>query len=70
MSKDLERDFYLSADEAIAYGLIDKVLLERPSLSEKSLTGTKSMFVRISLCFISVFFMMSDLSNLLNRGFV
>jgi len=28
--KDLKRDFYLSSDEAVQYGLIDKVLLPSP----------------------------------------
>jgi ATP-dependent protease ClpP protease subunit len=27
--KDMERDFYMSADEAKAYGLVDQVLVPR-----------------------------------------
>jgi ATP-dependent Clp protease, protease subunit len=30
IAKDLQRDFYLSADEAVQYGLIDQVLLPAP----------------------------------------
>lgn len=30
IAKDLKRDFYLSSDEAVQYGLIDKVLLPSP----------------------------------------
>jgi ATP-dependent Clp protease, protease subunit len=26
VSRDLERDYYMSADEAVAYGLVDKIL--------------------------------------------
>jgi len=29
--KDMDRDFFMSADEAMEYGIIDKVLSERPS---------------------------------------
>jgi ATP-dependent Clp protease protease subunit len=29
--KDMDRDFFMSADEALEYGLIDKVLSERPA---------------------------------------
>lgn len=29
--KDLSRDFYLSSDEAVQYGLIDQVLLPTPN---------------------------------------
>jgi len=29
VSKDMERDFYMSAEEAVAYGLVDKVLERR-----------------------------------------
>jgi ATP-dependent Clp protease protease subunit len=29
LSRDMERDFYMSADEAKAYGLIDQVLIPR-----------------------------------------
>ena len=31
LSKDMDRDFFMSAEEAVAYGVIDKVLVERPS---------------------------------------
>jgi len=31
ISKDTERDFYLSAEEACKYGIVDKVVNERPS---------------------------------------
>jgi uncharacterized membrane protein YgcG len=31
ISKDTERDFYLSAEEARKYGIVDKVVNERPS---------------------------------------
>ena len=30
IQKDLKRDFYLSSDEAVQYGLIDQVLLPAP----------------------------------------
>ena len=29
--KDMDRDFFMSADEALEYGIIDKVLSERPA---------------------------------------
>jgi len=29
--KDMDRDFFMSADEAVEYGIIDKVLSERPA---------------------------------------
>jgi len=29
--KDMDRDYFMNPDEALAYGLIDKVLTERPS---------------------------------------
>jgi ATP-dependent Clp protease protease subunit len=29
LSKDMERDFYMSADEAKAYGIVDSVLVPR-----------------------------------------
>jgi ATP-dependent Clp protease protease subunit len=29
--KDMDRDFFMSAEEALAYGIIDKVLTERPA---------------------------------------
>ncbi|MDR1841108.1 MAG: ATP-dependent Clp protease proteolytic subunit [Holophagales bacterium] len=29
--KDMDRDFFMNPDEALAYGLIDRVLTERPS---------------------------------------
>ncbi|HAN45330.1 MAG TPA: ATP-dependent Clp protease proteolytic subunit [Cyanobacteria bacterium UBA8156] len=31
IERDMERDYYMSAQEAVAYGLIDRVLEERPS---------------------------------------
>lgn len=31
LSKDMERDFYMSAQEAVDYGLADKVIVNRPS---------------------------------------
>jgi ATP-dependent Clp protease, protease subunit len=34
---DMERDFYLAADEAVQYGLIDQVLL--PTFNKRSATG-------------------------------
>ena len=37
VEKDLERDYYMSAEEAVEYGLIDKIL--RPSSPEKPGTG-------------------------------
>jgi ATP-dependent Clp protease protease subunit len=37
MRKDMERDFYLFADEAVQYGLIDQVLL--PTFNKRSATG-------------------------------
>ena len=30
ISQDTERDYYLSADEAKAYGLVDEVIAKRP----------------------------------------
>jgi ATP-dependent Clp protease protease subunit len=39
IEQDTERDFYMSAQEAVAYGLIDQVI-ERPNLSIHSRTGT------------------------------
>jgi ATP-dependent Clp protease protease subunit len=30
LSKDMERDFFMSATEAVAYGLADSVLKKRP----------------------------------------
>jgi ATP-dependent Clp protease protease subunit len=29
LSKDMERDFFMSADEAVAYGLADKIIAKR-----------------------------------------
>jgi ATP-dependent Clp protease, protease subunit len=37
IQKDLKRDFYLSSDEAVQYGLIDRVLL--PSVRKRAATG-------------------------------
>jgi ATP-dependent Clp protease protease subunit len=34
--KDIERDFYLSAQEALAYGIIDNVIYHQPYRSKKS----------------------------------
>ena len=34
IQKDTERDYFMSAEEAKAYGIIDKVLLERTNISE------------------------------------
>ncbi len=31
VAKDVDRDYFMSADEALAYGLIDKVMTERPA---------------------------------------
>ncbi len=30
LAQDMDRDFYLSAEEAVKYGLVDRVLLKRP----------------------------------------
>ncbi|HIJ79409.1 MAG: ATP-dependent Clp endopeptidase proteolytic subunit ClpP [Desulfobulbaceae bacterium] len=35
IEKDTERDFFMGADEAMAYGIIDKVLLERKTPEEE-----------------------------------
>ena len=35
INKDLDRDFFMSAYEAVEYGLIDKVEEERPNIEEK-----------------------------------
>jgi ATP-dependent Clp protease, protease subunit len=37
IKKDMERDFYLAADEAVQYGLIDQVLL--PTFNKRAATG-------------------------------
>ena len=29
--KDMDRDFFMSAEEALEYGIVDKVLSERPA---------------------------------------
>ncbi|MEI6593637.1 MAG: ATP-dependent Clp protease proteolytic subunit [Holophagaceae bacterium] len=29
--KDMDRDYFMSAEEALAYGIVDKVLSERPA---------------------------------------
>ena len=34
MEKDLERDYYMSAEEALEYGLIDKILKRRSKNGE------------------------------------
>jgi ATP-dependent Clp protease protease subunit len=31
LGKDMDRDYFMSAEEAVAYGVIDKVLTERPA---------------------------------------
>jgi len=36
IEQDTERDNFMSGDESVEYGLIDKVLMERPSESESS----------------------------------
>ena len=38
---DTERDYYMSVEEALAYGLIDKVLNEREAAAELKSTGGK-----------------------------
>ncbi len=35
IQKDTERDFYMSSEEAQKYGIIDKILIERPSKKEE-----------------------------------
>ncbi len=35
IQKDTERDFYMSSEEAQKYGIIDKILVERPSRKEE-----------------------------------
>lgn len=39
MKKDMERDFYLAADEAVQYGLIDEVLL--PTFNKRTAQGAE-----------------------------
>ncbi|MDX8391106.1 MAG: ATP-dependent Clp endopeptidase proteolytic subunit ClpP [Mariprofundaceae bacterium] len=39
VSEDVERDYFLTADEACNYGLIDKVLTQRPDLDDAQKTG-------------------------------
>ncbi|OAG27519.1 ATP-dependent Clp endopeptidase proteolytic subunit ClpP [Thermodesulfatator autotrophicus] len=36
IQKDTERDFYMSSEEAQKYGIIDKILVKRPSKKEES----------------------------------
>ena len=36
VEKDTDRDYFMSADEAIAYGLVDKVITKSASVGEKS----------------------------------
>jgi ATP-dependent Clp protease protease subunit len=31
LGKDMDRDYFMSAEEALQYGLIDRVLTERPA---------------------------------------
>ena len=33
LSADMERDFFMSAEEALAYGLIDKIIANRDSIA-------------------------------------
>ena len=33
LSADMERDFFMSAEEALAYGLIDKIIANRDSIT-------------------------------------
>lgn len=40
VASDTERDFYLSAQEASVYGIVDKVVSERPSAADNSGSGT------------------------------
>jgi ATP-dependent Clp protease protease subunit len=35
-SRDMERDFFMSAEEAVAYGLADKVIFSRELSDQKS----------------------------------
>ena len=43
VEKDLERDYYMSAEEAVEYGLIDKIL--KPSSPEKPGAGTDGVHI-------------------------
>jgi ATP-dependent Clp protease protease subunit len=36
VSKDMERDYFMSAEEAVVYGIIDRVLTHRGQQSERS----------------------------------
>ncbi len=36
IQRDTERDFYMSSEEAQKYGIIDKILVERPSKKEEN----------------------------------
>ncbi len=40
ISLDTERDYYMSAEEACEYGIIDQVVSERPALPDESSTAT------------------------------
>jgi ATP-dependent Clp protease protease subunit len=31
IAKDMERDYWMSAEETMAYGLVDQVIAQRPS---------------------------------------
>jgi ATP-dependent Clp protease protease subunit len=35
ISQDTERDYYMSGEEAIEYGLIDRILIKREPISEE-----------------------------------
>jgi len=35
LAKDMERDFFMSADEALEYGIVDKVMPSRTSSEDK-----------------------------------
>lgn len=41
VASDTERDFYLSAEEAATYGIVDTVVSERPAARDDSGAGTK-----------------------------
>lgn len=35
IEKDTDRDYWMIAEEAIAYGIVDKIITERPAISKK-----------------------------------
>jgi ATP-dependent Clp protease protease subunit len=47
VEKDFERDYYMSAEEAVEYGLIDKIL--KPSSPEKPRAGTEGVHKPLGL---------------------